>query len=59
MDFEAMRPRLTAIAFRLLGSVQDAEDAVQNTWLKASAAHTATSAIPMQSAPWSGRPTRT
>ncbi|WP_036568649.1 sigma-70 family RNA polymerase sigma factor [Nocardiopsis alba] len=40
MDFEAMRPRLTAIAFRLLGSVQDAEDAVQNTWLKASAAHT-------------------
>lgn len=40
MDFEAMRPQLTAIAFRLLGSVQDAEDAVQDTWLKASAAST-------------------
>ncbi|TDQ46147.1 sigma-70 family RNA polymerase sigma factor [Actinorugispora endophytica] len=40
MDFEAVRPQLTAVAFRLLGSVHDAEDAVQNTWLKASAADT-------------------
>ncbi|GAB3477377.1 sigma-70 family RNA polymerase sigma factor [Nocardiopsis coralliicola] len=37
-EFEAARPQLTAIAFRLLGSVHDAEDAVQSTWLKASAA---------------------
>ncbi|MFI6346633.1 sigma-70 family RNA polymerase sigma factor [Streptomyces sp. NPDC050560] len=39
-EFEAARPRLTALAFRLLGSVHDAEDAVQSTWLKASAADT-------------------
>ncbi|MDT0268664.1 sigma-70 family RNA polymerase sigma factor [Streptomyces sp. DSM 44915] len=37
-EFEAARPQLTALAFRLLGSVDDAEDAVQNTWLKATAA---------------------
>ncbi|MFF0740419.1 sigma-70 family RNA polymerase sigma factor [Streptomyces sp. NPDC004111] len=40
MEFEALRPRLTAMAFRLLGSVHDAEDAVQSAWLKASAAET-------------------
>lgn len=34
--FEGSRPQLTAIAFRLLGSIHDAEDAVQNTWIKAS-----------------------
>lgn len=33
--FEASRPQLTAIAFRLLGSIHDAEDAVQNAWIKA------------------------
>ena len=32
--FEAERPRLLAIAVRLLGSVSDAEDAVQETWLR-------------------------
>lgn len=37
-EFEAERPRLTAIAFRLLGSIHDAEDAVQATWLKAATA---------------------
>lgn len=36
-EFEAARPQLTAVAFRLLGSVHDAEDAVQTTWIKASA----------------------
>ncbi|NJQ04471.1 sigma-70 family RNA polymerase sigma factor [Streptomyces lonarensis] len=40
MEFEAMRPQLTALAFRLLGSIHDAEDAVQSTWIKASAAET-------------------
>ncbi|MDF0528706.1 sigma-70 family RNA polymerase sigma factor [Tsukamurella sp. 8F] len=35
-DFEAARPQLTAIAFRLLGSIHDAEDAVQTTWIKVS-----------------------
>ncbi|KAB8162563.1 sigma-70 family RNA polymerase sigma factor [Streptomyces sp. 3MP-14] len=36
-EFEAARPQLTAIAFRLLGSVDDAEDAVQSTWIRARA----------------------
>lgn len=36
VEFEAARPRLTAVAFRLLGSVHDAEDAVQTTWIRAS-----------------------
>ena len=39
-EFEAVRPRLIATAFRLLGSIHDAEDAVQNTWIKASATDT-------------------
>ncbi|HEY0237243.1 MAG TPA: sigma-70 family RNA polymerase sigma factor [Friedmanniella sp.] len=33
-QFEAERPRLTAVARRLLGSGADAEDAVQETWLR-------------------------
>lgn len=34
--FEAERPRLTAVALRLLGSRSDAEDAVQEAWLRLS-----------------------
>jgi len=36
--FEADRQHLRAVAFRILGSLDDAEDAVQQTWLKASGA---------------------
>jgi DNA-directed RNA polymerase specialized sigma24 family protein len=32
--FERERPRLLAVAFRLLGSRDDAEDAVQEAWLR-------------------------
>lgn len=36
--FEEHRPRLTRIAHRMLGSVADAEDAVQDAWLRVSRA---------------------
>jgi RNA polymerase sigma-70 factor (ECF subfamily) len=33
-DFEELRPLLFSIAYRILGSVGEAEDAVQETWLR-------------------------
>src|SRR5438105_1533333 len=32
-EFEAHRDRLRAVAFRMLGSLSEAEDAVQESWL--------------------------
>ncbi len=32
--FDALRPRLGAVAYRILGSLSDAEDAVQEAWLR-------------------------
>ena len=37
-EFEAERPRLTAIATRILGSEADADDILQETWLRFSRA---------------------
>lgn len=35
-QFEAERPRLRAMAYRMLGSLTEAEDAVQDAWLRVS-----------------------
>ena len=37
-QFEASRPRLRAVAYRMLGSRAEADDTVQKTWLKLSGA---------------------
>ena len=37
-DFEAHRPRLRALAYRMLGSRSEAEDVVQDAWLRWQAA---------------------
>jgi len=34
--FEEQRPRLRAIAYRMLGSLSEADDAVQESWLRLS-----------------------
>lgn len=34
--FERQRPRLRAVAYRMLGSMDEADDAVQDTWLRLS-----------------------
>ena len=39
-EFEEVRPLLFAIAYRILGSVSEAEDAVQETWLRYAASST-------------------
>jgi RNA polymerase sigma factor (sigma-70 family) len=37
-EFEEHRPHLRAVAYRMLGSLADTDDAVQNAWLRASRA---------------------
>ena len=35
-QFEATRPHLRAVAYRMLGSLNEADDAVQEAWLRLS-----------------------
>ncbi|UQB94259.1 MULTISPECIES: sigma-70 family RNA polymerase sigma factor [Mycobacterium] len=44
--FEAARPRLGALAYRMLGSFEDAQDAVQEAWLRLSGSSGETVANP-------------
>src|SRR3954462_2948864 len=39
-EFEALRPHLLAVAYRLTGTVADAEDIVQDAWLRWNGAKT-------------------
>src|SRR6187431_2997445 len=39
--FEAERTHLRAVAYRMLGSVSEADDAVQEAWLRLSRSHAA------------------
>src|SRR6266478_4257999 len=41
-EFEANRPRLRGVAYHMLGSLSDAEDAVQEAWLRLNRIDTAT-----------------
>ena len=55
-EFEQLRPLLFSIAYRILGSVSEAEDAVQETWLRLEASSTQpTSTKAFLSAAWVGR----
>src|SRR5579862_3081125 len=39
-EFEEHRPRLRGVAYKMLGSLTEADDAVQDTWLRVSRADT-------------------
>ncbi len=41
-QFEEHRPHLNAVAYRMLGSLSEAEDAVQEGWLRLSRTDTST-----------------
>lgn len=40
-QFEQQRPRLRAVAYRMLGSISEADDALQDAWIRISRADTA------------------
>jgi RNA polymerase sigma-70 factor (ECF subfamily) len=44
-EFEQLRPLLFSIAYRILGSVSEAEDAVQETWVRWDASQTSPTSV--------------
>ena len=55
-SFEAQRPHLRAVAYRMLGSTAKADDVVQEAWLRMS--RTDTDTIDTRSRPLIGQPAR-
>jgi len=51
-EFEQLRALLFAIAYRILGSVSEAEDALQETWLRYEASPRHTRRSRPSSRPW-------
>jgi RNA polymerase sigma-70 factor, ECF subfamily len=45
-DFEIVRPTLFAVAYQILGSVAEAEDAVQETWVRYATSSTEPDSLP-------------
>ncbi len=50
--FTAQRPRLVSLAYRLTGSVADAEDAVQETWIRLQRADADSATAPVDLPAW-------
>ncbi len=50
-QLELHRPRLRALATRLLGSTADADDALQETWIRASRIEVPRSTTPVDGSP--------
>ncbi|MBM7168865.1 sigma-70 family RNA polymerase sigma factor [Streptomyces sp. G44] len=48
--FEEHRPRLNAVAYRMLGSLSESEDAVQEAWFRLSRTQAAAAAAPLDAA---------
>jgi RNA polymerase sigma-70 factor (ECF subfamily) len=51
-EFEAQRPHLLGIAYRMTGSFADAEDLVQEAWLRWQAANREDVAAPRLAPSW-------
>ena len=41
-QFERQRPRLRAVAYRMLGSITEADDALQEAWIRSTRSDSAT-----------------
>ena len=55
-DVNALRPRMMSVAYRMLGSLADAEDAVQDAFVRAAGASTSARGCPSRWKPAGGSP---